>query len=759
VDNVRRCNSDKCLLEASQKAKSFTIDLPVVSILHNPKKEWNYTGNSNVRIARDINIDWNRFSPDKYLFSHCSIVSSCNVEKNGYYIKAPTDELVNNNGNGWSNEVLLACFRSFVGAENYLEHVQIPELSKGKILDAVLRPVVYTSKTGKKADVYYTDILVATSRKHNDLIRKIESGELTTMSMGCFFAGTQVTLSNGTIKNIEDVIKDEIVISHTGRERKVLRPIKTHWFGDVYKITIDGRPDPIIVTGNHKFWSFLRREKCVCGCEQSLPEVSYAKKRSLTAAFIAGHKLRMLNPSLEYTTEERESKILVIEEAKKPQLGWKEARTLEAGDYLSMPSFYIAKETQVNLNRARLIGLFAAEGNFLRLGSEEYQAIEFNYNLETERHTLAEETKSLLEKEFNISCSIYERPEHSLCVVRTESNKNIVDWFYKYCGSKSWEKKLADEVVSWNDELLRAVAGGWVDGDGCLETEKNKRLNIGTVSKDLVNQMSVIFTRLRIYHRIDFVQKHTTMDKNGKEVHHRDAWYIAVPASTLNSIIGFTQRFSQSPVNVQSEHHQQLNDNYIMARVKSIEMVRPIADDNELLDVYCLEVEEDHSFLVANGIAVQNCQANWTQCSKCGKELTDNGINCHHLDNELMTYFVDEEGINRIVAELCGKTTIGPDGKRKGDPKSCIFIEASWVERPAFQGAVLNHYISEVDTKKYANILNMSTISLEGLFDDISRLRVADKNGMLVLHVACAELRRRKEEQLIDRVTIWAAKH
>ena len=179
----RRCIGDVCLAKAG--ARSVNLDLPLATVLMNPRPEWASLSRGKVRIARDLQVDWDKFSQDKFLFSHCTIVASLDTEKNGYYIKPACTDLVNNNGNGWTNPVLLATFRTFIGGENYLEHIQIPELSKGKILDAVLRPLTYKDEKGREADIYYCDILVATDRKHDGLVRKIESGKMGTMSMGC----------------------------------------------------------------------------------------------------------------------------------------------------------------------------------------------------------------------------------------------------------------------------------------------------------------------------------------------------------------------------------------------------------------------------------------------------------------------------------------------------------------------------------------------------------------------------------------------
>jgi len=134
--------------------------------------------------------------PDKYLFSHCTIVASVDIDPvpgvrmgtvkvgnstidrryGDYYIRPTSSQYVNNNGDSWSRPVLLASYPTFVGGHNFLEHVQVASKSKGRIIDAVARDV---------GDSVYIDILVATNRKHASLISDIKSGRLNTLSMGC----------------------------------------------------------------------------------------------------------------------------------------------------------------------------------------------------------------------------------------------------------------------------------------------------------------------------------------------------------------------------------------------------------------------------------------------------------------------------------------------------------------------------------------------------------------------------------------------
>ena len=136
------------------------------------------------------------FTPDRFLLTHSTIVCSVDaitppntktgsIEEGGqtinrkyadYRISGDTDKFINNNLDSWSREVIKKSYQTFIGAHNFVEHIQVEELSKGRIIDAVLRDI---------GDSLYVDILVATDRKHKDLVAQIESGQMNAMSMGC----------------------------------------------------------------------------------------------------------------------------------------------------------------------------------------------------------------------------------------------------------------------------------------------------------------------------------------------------------------------------------------------------------------------------------------------------------------------------------------------------------------------------------------------------------------------------------------------
>jgi hypothetical protein len=139
-----------------------------------------------------VDVDFSRFTPQKYLLSHATIVGGVEPEPNGFYIRPAHSNWVNDNGNAWLNQVLLESYKSFIWAENYLEHIQVKEFSKGKILDAVAW-IVREKFGGESVPIptVFVDILVATDRRHHDLVRKIQAKKLNTLSMGCDISHSQ----------------------------------------------------------------------------------------------------------------------------------------------------------------------------------------------------------------------------------------------------------------------------------------------------------------------------------------------------------------------------------------------------------------------------------------------------------------------------------------------------------------------------------------------------------------------------------------
>jgi hypothetical protein len=178
------------------------------------------------------------YPPEKYLLTHATIVASVDTEEapnvkagkvveNGreidrittkYYITPETSKYINQNNDAFEKQLLLNTFRTFIGASNFLEHIQVVDLEKGKVLDAVARDL---------EDTVYVDILVATDRKHEQLIKDIEAGKLNALSMGCKIAYSICSHCGNKAVDMAELCehikyrKGESFVDVNGKERKI----------------------------------------------------------------------------------------------------------------------------------------------------------------------------------------------------------------------------------------------------------------------------------------------------------------------------------------------------------------------------------------------------------------------------------------------------------------------------------------------------------------------------------------------------------
>jgi hypothetical protein len=634
------------------------------------------------------------YDPNKFLLSHCTIIASVDTE-NGpgqlgnhfeegftvnrryadYYITPSTSKFVNNNKDSWERKLLLATFKTFVGGENYVEHLQIPELSKGKIIDAAARDI---------GDSIYVDILVATDRKHKPLIDAIASGQLSTLSMGCFTPGTQISMGDGSRVAIEDVQVGDLVLTHKGRIREVTnKQIRLGKWG-IRRIRAVGIPNTIEATNIHPFFVLRPATVCACGCGEQLNARRHVDPvRRLGVRFKCGHDKRVLNPNGSYSLEEYRQRKAKMVELTTPQLEEVRADQLHPGDYLCFPKVQSLGITGATVGKARLLGYFLAEGSFLKRNGEPIE-VQFNFS-RIEKDTFVKEVIQLLQEEFPDANSpwVQDRADRNTCTVHMTGRK-AVQWFKTHGGEYSHKKRLSFEAMNWPTELHLPLIGAWLNGDGTDTVGGGAVISGTSTSYDLICQLHWLALSNGVFSRLECLYGGRSVDiqqvVNAGFVPHQETG----KRPCFNLVVGkhFATRISQHTArslgeSTRKQNFRDFNDVMIFP-VTSVE-----ASSYEGW-VYDMEVEEDHSYVV-EGVAVHNCQVSHTTCSKCGNVAEDETQLCTHIRYSKGNTFVDTLGKTRQVAELCGHVT---------DPKSVKFIEASWVANPAFTGAVLRSILS-----------------------------------------------------------------
>jgi len=636
------------------------------------------------------------FNPKDYLLTHATIVASVDtyapkgtklgkVHEDGfrinrkyadYRVKPGCEKYINNNRDCWSRGVIGKSYETFVGGHNFVEHVQIEDLSKGRIIDAVGRDI---------GDSVYVDILIATERKHRDLVAAIQNGRMGTLSMGCFLPGTQVTMADGRRIAIEDVQPGDMVLTHKGRAREVLNKQIRGGKWDTRRIQAVGVPDTIEATDNHPFFVFRQPDTCACGCGEALPEYKNNRKnatRGLKRRFLRGHDKRILNPNNTYSMKEYKERKARLDAIQAGEGQWVRADELRVGDFLCFPRSQV-EGTEVSTGRARLLGYFLAEGSFQKYKGE-LSAVEFSFSMD-EKDTFVAEVMSLLKREFpGKEPTVNDHPHRNVCSVRF-GDREAAQWFFAHGGEYSNHKVISPEVLSWSVEAHKHLIGAWINGDGHLHGIHGHTSGT-TTSYDLVCQMHMLMASCGWFARMEakigarcvevreivnggFARDETT----GKLPHY-------------NLIVGKTQAIEMAPYTAKAatttafeSQGPRVRDDVVMFPITSIEEA---THDGW---VHNMEVEEDNSYVVS-GTCSHNCTVDGTICTKCGHWASDETEMCAHVKYEKGNTFYDKEGRKHIVAELCGHENLNPTG-------GVYFIEASWVEIPAFTGAVLRNVL------------------------------------------------------------------
>lgn len=124
------------------------------------------------------------FNSNDWLFTQATAVASVPTEEDGFTIKPSANELVNENGNAFTHKMMKKMYPTFIGAHNYIDHIQEPNESRGVIIDVTPRKVpLEGSESGEYA--IYIDVLIATSKKRDpEWAHMIEDKEVVFLSMG-----------------------------------------------------------------------------------------------------------------------------------------------------------------------------------------------------------------------------------------------------------------------------------------------------------------------------------------------------------------------------------------------------------------------------------------------------------------------------------------------------------------------------------------------------------------------------------------------
>jgi len=708
----RRCIGDVCLAKAG--ARSVNLDLPLATVLMNPRVEWTAMARGRVRIARDIQVDWKEFTPDKYLFSHCFVPGTMVLMSDG------TEKPIESVAEG---DMVV----SHTGASRRVKSVMSRNVDEELV---VVKPASLKEAACTGEHPFYILPKEEAWCSHNRGWKKCVYGRASRCSKwGCEGNGGDMGFVRADALSEGDRVftptMSEVRDSGFTKERMRLLGYYVSE-GGLATDERDGESNSVRFHISKKEKRTLGKEICslMASCFGVVGHgtIEVAKEGGTTLSFASDEAYKWCGRHAGHIARDKRLSEDVMFAA--PELQAEMLDTWIAGD-----GHLDASKRSVRLSTASLFLASQAEVIFSRIGglANVYEGVNPGgptarwrkfpiFQVSAKSSDLGAIRERYSFPQFSRWSRTGQRYRHAACSVseiRSVDRRAYRGPVYNLSVDVD-ESYVANRMAVHNCTIVASVA-----------TEKNGYY-VKPACTDLVNN-------------------------NG------NGWTNPVLMATFRTFLGAENYLE----------HVQIPE---LSKGKILDAVlRPLAYEDEKgqkADIFYCDIlvatNRKHSSLVRKiesgslGTMSMGCLADWVQCSRCGVVLGDNDPNCTHIDNELLRVFTDDDGIERITAELCGRSIKGKDGKLEGDPKSVKFIEASWVEKPAFYGAVINHYVSEVP--KAAKMLTFSTAKLSETMEDLFKLRVADTNGMIVLKVAQAELMRRKRELIAAKVarSMWA---
>lgn len=386
---------------------------------------------------------------------------------------------------------------------------------------------------------------------------RVRAGSSFDVSMGCFPAGTHVTMADGTRKSIELVEVGERVITHLGRARRVTRVCRRPYAGRLIRVRAEAH-ETLACTENHPFWAVPRR------------------------SVKAGRYF------------ERWQKQLAVD------AGWRAAHQVE-GDILLEPVVQgVVTPDYATREFCRLLGYYVAEGHVLRGKDKEPIGVAFSTHRDDAIH-----------KEIEGLCAVFGTRNAPVTSARGASSlsrtievfdRRLAELCLEHGGAYAKKKRFSESVLLWHPDAQRELLGAYLNGDGCAVTRG--AVSLSTASDYLAWQWMAILPRLGVLASIQNLEHKAG---SGFSAYNTYEWVIHIGAQWAQGLRDVCAKI-RTHIRQKAKNSRRIVDGYVLTPV------RRFSEETWSGEVFNLEVEEDASFLAA-GLAVHNSRVPFDTCA------------------------------------------------------------------------------------------------------------------------------------------------
>ena len=374
----------------------------------------------------------------------------------------------------------------------------------------------------------------------------------------CCFAGNELVLTSEGYKHISDIKVGDYVLTHKNRYKKVVNT-----FNNGVKETVElytMQSSKIECTTDHKFYVRKMQRKWDSTIKHdrrffSNPE--WRAVRDLDRTYYVGTPINNKSELPEYDgIDVKRNKTKII-------------RKNELSEKMKQCSFW------------KMVGRFIGDGWI-----NEYTCPRSNGILRKVKRTIICCSHNEKEELLNIiedAGFSYSVSKHRTTYEFQISNIELATYLLNF-GKGAGNKHLTQDILNLPCELLKAFLDGYMSADGCYLKDKNI-FQFTTISKQLAYDIAVCWNKVYKIHTSVTLNKRPDEYKiEDRIVNQRDNYIVRCPLQHNKQDRAFYE------------------DGYIWSPFRRTE------NNYKMQNVYDIEVEDDHSYIV-NNIIVHNCQS------------------------------------------------------------------------------------------------------------------------------------------------------
>lgn len=415
----------------------------------------------------------------------------------------------------------------------------------------------------------------------------------------CAIKGERIITKYG-IKNIEDIVKGDLVLTHKGRFRPVSKCTYRLIDEEIIQTKVDGYDRPLSFTTEHPFWQddenylpITREIKTTylanlreLNNKQNIKISDYIANYIEDGKNIYAKPSRMMRSNEELRDIQRSSDIgnLAVKYKTSYQNIW------SIKNKLRVRKGKIPNELKLDYDLGLIFGYYAAEGSIGANG----RAISFSLDghINQTLQTYVDELTTAIQNVFHIIPKYYKKYNHVVDV--TINNRLLVDFIKSICPGVSHTKQMNPDVLFSNEKFIEGFLKGYWHGDGC--TSQSKFGVASSVSLNLITQVKLCMSYFQIGSSIS--EKPASIQKiENRLVNCRNFFALTVRGQNYNKLL---RLLGKEVSMIASKQNIESTIPWTKHRITSIERVQYTGP------VFNFEIEEDHTYSCL-GATVHNC--------------------------------------------------------------------------------------------------------------------------------------------------------